>query len=455
MNKRIVILGAGISGLAAAWFLKQKYGSHLNLTILEQSARCGGWIQTLQQDGFLFERGPRSLRSKSIGLGTWQLIKDLNLQDQIIPSHADASARFIYYQKKLQPVPSSLWKLPFSPLTKSWWKILGREYFLRNAPMHEETIDEFFSRRFSPEWAERLIDPLVTGIFAGNIQKLSMKSCFPFFYALEQEYGGIIKGLLLNRKPSKSLQSFVRAPFFSFRRGLETLPQTLANQLQSHIQLNSAVSKITKNAETLQIEIQNGVSLEADCLISTLPSYQLASLLDAKYPILAADLSRLNYATVHVVNLGYRKPVLKQKGFGYLVPSQENEAVLGCVWDSCVFPQQNLDPQMTRLTVMLGGTKHSQMAAQTKEQVLSTALSALERQLGLSQLPDFTSIYVANRAIPQYEIGYEGWLQKVKKQFSEIHPRLICLGTAFNGVSVSDCINKAYETANFYKQTGL
>ncbi len=443
MVKKVVILGAGISGLAAGWFLKQKNDPNIEIVILENSPRPGGWVKTFRQDGFLFEQGPRSLRSKSIDKETWLLFKELGIENQIIPSHVDASIRYIYHQKKLRALPNHLWGVPFSPLTKGWLKVMLRELFSKKGTFDDESIHEFFSRRLSPEWTDRLVDPFISGIFAGDTHKLSFKSCFPSLYQSEQMYGSLIRGAIQHKKEA-NFKMPVPASIFSFKDGMQTLVDALFRELEPHVVLNASVKKLVLQADKVQIELANSDLIEADQLITAIPSYQLATLLAPKHPFFSDALEKLHYASVAVVNLGFWKPVLKQKGFGYLIPSKENESILGCVWDSSVFPQQNPTPDATRLTVMLGGARHPDIKEWSHEKLLALALSSIEKQLQIQAIPAAISINIAYRSIPQYEIGYQSWLTGIQDQLSFLSPSTICIGSAFNGVSVNDCIIGAY-----------
>lgn len=446
MKKRVVILGAGISGLAAGWFLKQQANPDLEIIILEKTARAGGWIETVQQDGFLFEHGPRSLRTKGISSETWQLIELLGLKDQLIPSHADANQRFIYHHQKLQPLPNRIWNMPFSSMTTGWLKVVFREFFTKKGQAKDESVHDFFSRRLSTEWADRLVDPFISGIFAGDTRKLSLQSSFPHLHRMEQEYGSLIKGALLQKKKER-VAIPIEAPFFSFQNGMQTLTDTLFSQLKSEVHLESAPQRLILHADHVEIELANSQWLKADQLISAIPTYQLAALLAPKHPYFAAALDQLNYATVIVVNLGYRKSVLKQKGYGYLIPSQENESILGCVWDSSVFPQQNQHPDETRLTVMLGGRRHLEAEEWSEEKIFALAFSAVEKHLDIHAIPDSVSIKRAYRAIPQYELGYAAWTTSIREQAAFLSPVTHCIGNAFTGISVNECIVGAFEAS--------
>ncbi len=446
--KNVVILGAGISGLATAWFLKQKYQSNINLTIAEEGAFCGGWIQTSEKGGYLFEQGPRSFRTRSLGNATIQLIDQLDLRKEIISADSSSSNRFIFTENELQQLPNRLWKVPFSPLTKGWLHVLWNEWNQKKHSESDETIFSFFSRHIGVEWTERFIDPLVSGIFAGDIRQLSIKSCFPQIYEVAQNHESLLKGFLFDKKveETSALQlNEVKSPLFTFKGGMRSLIDALATQLKKHIVVNVKTDKLVLNSNSVQMQFANGTNVEVDHLISTIPTYRLAALLNTTHPFLAADLNKINYASVMVVNLGYNKSLLKQKGFGYLIPSKEQEKVLGCIWDSAVFPQQNSQTGETRLTLMLGGTHHPEVANWSEEKGVAIALAALEKQLGISDVPNFISAHLARQAIPQYAVGHADLVEHIQQQISFITPGLTCIGSAFNGVSVSNCIERAYE----------
>ena len=191
--RRIAILGAGICGLAIAWHLKQ-LDPKLQLTLIEKSDRAGGWIQTVQMDGFLFDQGPKSIRTRGAGVETLRLIQSLGLEGQVIVPSKDAASRFVYDGKGLQALPKHLYQIPAHPLTSGWIKALWRDWQAPKREVEDESISAFFSRRIGEEWVDRLIDPFVLGIFAGDCRRLSLKSCFPQFDEWEREEGSLFRG---------------------------------------------------------------------------------------------------------------------------------------------------------------------------------------------------------------------------------------------------------------------
>lgn len=420
MPKNIVILGAGISGLTAAWKIKNSiHSKDVKVTIIEKSSRPGGWIHTINKDGFLFELGPRSCRSGGSGAATLNLIEQLGLQDRVIKGDPVSHVRYLYTDQKLRKVPQGLWFLGPQLLSGLWND-------LRTSPgSRDESIYDFILRRFNRTIAEKLIDPLVSGIYAGDIRHLSMRSCFPKLFDWEQQYGSVMKGLLFQPKGQFPKSAFIcdvqKSSIFSLKGGMEELICALVRQLDVDIKLNTTADKIEYRDGGAEILLSSGETLFADQVISTLPSEEI------------------DYASVAVINLGYRKKVLPKQGYGYLIPSMEKERILGCVWDSCVFPQQNQKNE-TRLTVMMGGVHHPEVKSMSESEAVKIALEAIQRHLGIVDYPDVISYTLALKAIPQYPVGHQQWVGSYR---DSLPTALTYMGTAFGGVAVNDCIDRA------------
>lgn len=443
--KNIVILGAGISGLATAWYLKKKYGASVNLTLLEKSGRPGGWIQTIKSNDFLFELGPRSCRPKGNGRETLQLIQELGLESEVICGDSKAHRRFLFYNQKLQPLPSGVFSLLCSPLMKGLGKAIWQDLHAAKGIADDESIYDFAARRLGNDWAERLFDPMTSGIYAGDIKKLSLKSCFPPLANWEKSHGSIIKALFFGKRskqkaPSPFCERIEREPLFSFKNGMETLTQTLAARLDKHIIYNCQISKLIPQDNGILIEMDNQTTLHADSLYSCLPAYALSQLCSKTAPILSEKLQVIPSASVATINVGYRKFLLKQPGFGHLIPHSENEDVLGIVWDSSVFPEQNQSKAETRLTVMMGGSRREDILQLDEGVIKEKALNAIAKQLGIETHPDSLVIHKAHNAIPQYTVGHQTRIEEIHRLATEFSPSLTLLGNSFHGVSVNDCI---------------
>ena len=268
------------------------------------------------------------------------------------------------------------------------------------------------------------------GIYAGDCKRLSLQSCFPLFHQWEQEQGSLFWGAWNHRTkavlPSPFIQSISRFPLFSFKEGMETLPHALANRLADSILFGQAVRRLLVDPEGMEVELENGNRLRANHVISTLPTSDLASLIPS-YPQASAQLNRLRYTSVIVVNLGFDGTVIPLKGFGYLVPSEMNSPILGCVWDSCIFPQQN-SQEGARLTVMIGGSHHPEMVQMSDSEIIELTLEGLHEQIGLLKHPQEVQIKRALHAIPQYELGYQIWKEGLLTLMHKIFPHLTLSG---------------------------
>lgn len=446
MSRQIVVLGAGISGLATAWYLKHYLGSDAAVHVIEKSERPGGWIQTLQTEGFLFEQGPRSCRSKGNGQETLALIENLGLQDHVLVPHADATHRYLYHDGHLKRMPRHLWGILFNPLTKGWLQAFWNDWRMPKRTGEDETVHSFFSRRLGNRWADTLIDPFVLGIYAGDCRSLSMKSCFPLFNEWEEKQGSLLRGGWKHKRTplysSAFIESVRRYPLFSFKEGMETLPLALAHELKECLQLGNGAVRLEFLTSGIEVYLENGEKIIADQVISTLPAYALGSLLSSS-PEVGTQLQALNYATVGMVNMGFDAPVLPLKGFGYLVPTRMNELILGCVWDSCIFPQQNERKEQTRITFMMGGSHHPEIEGMTEQDAVEHALKALQQQMGIQARPSIIQFKKGHQAIPQFEVGHERWKADLQNKIGQISPRLVLSGSAWTGVSINDCVGHA------------
>lgn len=376
---KIAILGAGISGLSCAYYLKKRYGNAIDLTLLEKENRIGGLIQTRNIGGFLFEGGPRSIRVQD-GEATLELIHELGLADQLIS--VSSKNRYLLHNGKLE-------KMFSIPLLKGILPGILNDLFASKKDVGDESVHSFFSRQFSPLIADRFIDPLMKGIYAGDSKQLSIKACFPSL----THHRSLILGNLFKKK----------------KRGIVTLKGGM-EQLIRKLGQNQNIQFVKATAQTLK---------EYDAVISTLPAYALAELFpESRFQTL---LNSIPFSTVGVVHLGYHKQVNPYQGFGYLIPSSEKEKVLGVIFE------QN------GLTVMIGGHH---------ENLEEIAKDAVKRHLGISDEPAICFSHTASRAIPQYPIGFLSLLEEINKE-KENYPNLFLLGTSFHGVSV----NKAIEAA--------
>lgn len=383
-----------------AWELKKR---GIAYTLFEKENRPGGWIRTTQDQGALFEWGPRSIRRADAD-ATLALIDELSLSSEIIEASPEAKRRYLLEKGQLK-VANGFSLLSFA---------LIRDLFVSKCALEDESVYDFFSRRFSSHMAGRLIDPLVKGIYAGDPKTLSMRAAFPKIWELEQSSRSLILGALKQKKGKKGI--------ITLKNGLGSLVEALSSRLD--LELNSEVKALKFEGGKVQVNSQ-----EFDHVISTLPAYALARLLAPG--TLSGLLLQIPFVSVGVVHLAYKKPINTYQGFGYLVSSSEKEDILGVIFDSSVFPEHNGN-YPTRLTVM---TSRS-------EGLEKVALLAVAKHLQIDEAPSFIHSYVAKNCIPQYPVGFHHLLQEINKAKEEF-PELSLLGTSFYGVSVNQTIEAA------------
>ena len=425
--KKIGIIGGGISGLAAAFLLKNK---GFEVTLFEKSGRVGGNIQTVEIDGFKIEYAPNSLL-KSPRLV--DLIKELNLETEVTAANAANKKRYVLRDGKLKSLPMSVWKMATDDYFSLKARLrLIREPFVRTKSPANESVAEFFERRLGREIVEKAADPFIAGIYAGNPENLSVKAAFPRLYELEKEYGSLLIGSLRS-KAEKTDAQFPRT--FSFRNGVQTLTDKLAESLGESLRTNTEVTNIEKTSDGKWCvsterghfvrtdrdnfqEDSSAFSDEADkvsafhqdfdALIISTPAESATKLIENFDANLSAQLRQIYYPPVAMVFFGVKKETLAQNldGFGFLVPSSERRKILGTIWNSAVFENRAPDGYHL-LTNFVGGARNAELFEKSDDELFEIVFEELKSILGLRVKPEFTHIKRWRKAIPQYLLGYE------------------------------------------------
>jgi oxygen-dependent protoporphyrinogen oxidase len=439
-KKKVIILGAGISGLSTAWYLSRT-GLPLEITILEKSSRAGGWMHTDHTTGFHFEKGPRTFKVEKAP-STMRLISELGLQDELIWSEAKPHHRYLWYEGELHRFPSNLISFLLSPITKGFIRALLMEW-KKPIKIGDETVWEFVLRRFNYDVARLFFDPMVVGIFGGDIRKISIRACFPNLKNWEEKYGSVTKGFFAQMKDKKEQSPYSReveniplSAIFSFRCGIEQLPQAIVNQIPATISYNREAKQIAFEKDHVVVKTKNE-RFSADFLFCALPVIETGHLFETHAPEFSKELLKIHSEGIAVVNFGYDAQVLPVHGFGYLTPTYAHEDILGVVFDSSLFSEHNRKPQETRLTIKLQETGHSE------EKNVEMALKGIRRHLGISQMPKVISFKSTPRAIPQYGVGHLEKMTELKNQFCKKLPRCQLVGNYLEGVSVDLCISRA------------
>ena len=444
-EKEIVIIGAGITGLATAhWLRKDGY----NVTIIEANSEVGGSMVSEKENGYLIDFGPNS------GLETSPLIKvlvdDLNLGEQFIYGNKAGNKRYILRDDKLHVLPTSMKDFLSTKLFSVKAKLrLGLEPFIgKSEDGYNQSISEFVTRRLGREFLDYAINPFVAGVYAGNPDKLSVKSAFPKLYRLEEIYGGLIKGTIKGARERKKSgeESKQSAAMFSFIDGMVTLPKAIHSELGDNVLLNSKVTSVHKLNDKYQITYRQNnseLSLEADLVISTAPAYITSKIFNTLDSELVSHLDSIYYPPVMVLYLGYDKKDIGQPldGFGYLIPSKEKKIYLGALWSSVIFDNRAPEGKAS-FTLFVGGARSPELFGDDNTKLIDDAIKEFETIMKITGKHEFIKSKLWSKAIPQYNIGYFEH-ENYFKQFEMNNPGIILGGNYVGGISVGDCIKNS------------
>lgn len=446
--RKIVIVGGGISGLAVAYGIINgsritAHGLRFDITILEAESRAGGKIWTDNVDGFLCERGPNGFLDNRPR--TLELCERLGL----VPLRANDNAkkRYILSDNILKPLPES----PPAFFKSDILSFIGRlrilyEPFAQKGP-DDETVAEFVKRRLGREALEVLIDPMVSGIYAGDPYRLSIKSCFPRIKELEQEYGSLIRAFIKMKKRKGDVSVAPGGRLTSFIQGIQTITDALAERLRESLKTGVKVEGIDRSGENYHLHTSNGV-FDADIVILACPAHESAKILRGFDDRLSNELSDIKYPPVTVVCFGYKKERVGYplNGFGFLIPHKENRRILGTLWDSSIFPNRAPEGYVL-LRTMVGGSRSDKFAMLDDNRLIEIVLDELNTVLKLKGEPDMVRIYRWEKAIPQYEMGHGERLHRIEERL-RLYNGIYFTGNAYRGIGMNDCIENALKIAD-------
>ncbi|XP_063237350.1 protoporphyrinogen oxidase [Bacillus rossius redtenbacheri] len=461
-----LVLGAGISGLSAAHYLLK---TAQKATVIESSSNLGGWIKSIREADVLFEQGPHTVRvAGDGGPNTLALVEDLGLADRLSPiksSHPAVKNRMIYVKKNLHMLPSSITSLLTTrpPFTKPIVSAIFQDLKAPRKVCEDESIYEFVERRLGKEIADYLITAMVRGICAGDGKEISVKFLMKSLHEAEQAHGSVVKGMVQNmlRKQSPLLPG-TESPLYkkakdekwsiwSLDGGLQVLPTTLAASVRTQ------GGEIVLDAPCVALKFGSGGAVvktrsctyEATHVFSSLPARGLAPLLREQHPALARELAGIPTVSVAVVNLRYEGRQLDREAFGFLVPSTENLPLLGVIFDSVCFPSGG----DTVLTVMMGGRWFAEHLGTdpAPQHLLDLAEGYVRDILKIASPPRSHLVSVLRDCIPQYVVGHQARVARIKQYVSQHKLPLSLIGSSFDGVGVNDvilCARRAVDNVN-------
>jgi len=435
---RIGIVGAGLSGLATA-FYAARARPDVELVIFESGPRPGGALQTHEVDGFLFEAGGNGfLTNKPDCL---QLAKDCGAESLLLPSSDLARKRYIYTDR-LHRMPESPALFARSRLMTLPQKLrmLGEFFVPPRRDGVDETLREFGDRRLGRAFTDVFLDAMSAGIYGSTPELISVRAAFPLVVALEREHGGLFRGMLAKRKKEAGPGGVLT----STKQGISSLIEQLRSQVPAEWRLDESVQALVPAGEGFRIET-NRDAIEVDRVVVAAPSFVASQVLEPLDPELAALLSGIEYSPISVVGFGYRNLAQPLDGFGVLTTTSSRQPILGVLWDSSIFPDRAPDGAKS-LRVMIGGQRNPSLALQDDAGLIATARAGLKSVMGLDAEPDVSFVKRWERGIPSYTPGH---IDRVDAIFARAGrtPGLFLNSNAYRGVAMNDCARNSREIA--------
>ena len=451
--KSVAIIGAGITGLTASFYLQRR---GFEVTVYEAGGRAGGVIQSIRSGGFLAECGPNTLLETSPRIA--DLIEDAGLASRRLYSDPKAEARYLVCHGRPVAMPNSPLQFITTKLftAKTKLAVLREPFVPRRTNGTEESVADFVVRRLNREFLDRAIDALAAGVYAGDPYKLSLQQAFPRLAELEGRYGSLIKGQIFGARERKARGETARdrAPKFSFDEGLQVLPDTLASRLGGAIRLNTPVTKLAQTASGWRISTPSG-DMEYDAVVYCGTAYRLAELgFQTSRPLFPAagkpapesrstgfqTFSEIRYPPVASVVLGFRREDVAHpcQGFGMLIPKLEGFKILGTIFSSSLFPNR-APAGHVMLTSYVGGERQPDLASRPADDLVALTCEDLRTLLGVKGQPVFCHTRLYPRAIPQYNLGYGGY-RELMNEIESHAAGLFLAGHYREGVSLGDSI---------------
>jgi len=457
---RVIVIGAGITGLSAAHRLSElcaEQGFPLEVTVLEGRDRPGGVISTRESEGFTVEEGPDSfLRTKPEAVG---LSSRVGLAPLLVGTNKEADKAFVLKNGRLVPMPAGLFPGPprmtalfGSPLLSIGGKLrmLLEAFIPGNTSGGDESAASFMRRRFGREAYEYLVEPLLSGIYAGDPETLSVRTALPMLAKMEEEYGSVTRGMRRSAAspgaPKNGGETGGR--FAAFDRGMGTLVSALHSRLPGGtVRLRSRVKRIEALGGGFRVHLNGAAPMDCDAVIVALPAPGAALVTQGLDLDLSLDLSRIKYASNVVINLAYPKSEVPHHlgGSGFLVPSSERLPVLACTFSSVKFKGRSPDDTVL-FRVVAGGARNPVICGEEDSCLVDIAHGALSPILGIRSAPMFGMVSRNPESTPHYAVGHGELVARINERAGRF-PSLRLAGNAYGGAGIPDCVRSGEEAA--------
>ncbi len=454
MEKKVCIIGSGISALACAVELKE---AGIDFKIFEKDNEAGGKIKTDYIDNFVIEAGPDSYLPEKF----WsvQLIKKVGLEEDMLCSNDEFKGTYIYSKGKLHPLPEGVMLMVptmIMPLLKSnlisWpGKIrMGLELFIPpKKDDSDESLAQFVTRRLGRECLEKIAEPLVAGIHTSNPDNMSVKATFPRFIEMEKKYGSLIKGMvaLLKNKPTTSQTTKKMTYFMSLKNGMFELVQACKNFIgEDKIFLNKEVISIEKIDSRYKIKFKDGQDEISDYIVLATPSYITAEMIHFDNE-LQSLLRSIEWSSSATISLAYRKDDIKVplKGFGFIVPRIENRRINASTWSSIKWSFRAPDNYIL-IRAFVGGGHHEELVEVNDNELEKIVKEELRDIVGITANPLFTKVYRWFKGMPKYTVGHLERISRIDNILSK-HIGTFLIGCSYKGIGIGDCVKSGFDAA--------